>query len=74
MRFEACREREASGADPSPDRARRRGPLGRPPSNSVHGQYAEGLPPGILGVEVDGQPIDAVTIPVTNNPAEISGR
>ena len=42
---------------------------------SVHGQYAEGLPPGILGVEVDGQPIDAVTIPVTNNPApEISGR
>ena len=42
---------------------------------SVHGQYAEGLPPGILGVEVDGQPIDAVTIPVTNNPApETSGR
>jgi hypothetical protein len=42
---------------------------------SVQGQYAEGLPPGILSVEVDGQPIDAVTIPVTNNPTpEISGR
>jgi hypothetical protein len=42
---------------------------------TVHAQYAEGLPPGILSVEVDGQPIDAVTIPVTNNPTpEISGR
>ena len=42
---------------------------------SVQGQYAEGLPPGILSVEVDGQPIDAVTIPVTSNPTpEISGR
>ena len=42
---------------------------------SVHAQYAEGLPSGILSVEVDGQPIDAVTIPVTNNPTpEISGR
>ena len=41
----------------------------------VQGQYAEGLPPGILSVEVDGQPIDAVTIPVTDNPTpEISGR
>lgn len=41
----------------------------------VQGQYAEGLPPGILSVEVDGQPIDAVTIPVTSNPTpEISGR
>jgi hypothetical protein len=42
---------------------------------SMHAQYAEGLPPGILSVEVDGQPIDAVTIPVTSNPTpEISGR
>jgi hypothetical protein len=42
---------------------------------TVQGQYAEGLPPGILSVEVDGQPIDAVTIPVTSNPTpEISGR
>jgi hypothetical protein len=42
---------------------------------SVHAQYAEGLPPGILSVEVDGQPIDTVTIPMTNNPTpEISGR
>ncbi|MCD6031102.1 MAG: hypothetical protein K0S78_3276, partial [Thermomicrobiales bacterium] len=41
----------------------------------VQAQYAEGLPPGILSIEVDGQPIDAVTIPVTNNPTpEISGR
>ena len=41
----------------------------------VQGQYAEGLPPGILSVEVDGQPIDAVTVPVTSNPTpEISGR
>ena len=41
----------------------------------VQGQYAEGLPPGILSVEVDGQPIDAVTVPVTSNPTpEVSGR
>ena len=41
----------------------------------VHAQYAEGLPPGILTVEVDGQPIDAVTIPVTSSSTpEISGR
>jgi cell division septation protein DedD len=33
------------------------------------------LPPGILSVEVDGQPIDAVTVPVTDTPTpEISGR
>ena len=42
---------------------------------SVAAQYTEGLPPGILSVEVDGQPIDAATIPVTSNAApEISGR
>ena len=37
-------------------------------------QYTEGLPPGILNVEVDGQPIDAVTVTVTSNSTpEISG-
>ena len=41
----------------------------------VHAQYAEGLPPGILSVEVDGQPVDAVIVPVTSNATpEISGR
>lgn len=38
-------------------------------------QYTAGLPPGISGVEVDGQPIDSVTTPVTDNATpEISGR
>lgn len=38
-------------------------------------QYTQGLPQGILNVEVDGQPIDAVTVPVTNNATpEIAGR
>jgi hypothetical protein len=38
-------------------------------------QYDAGLPPGILNVEVDGQPIDAVTVPLTGNASpEISGR
>ena len=38
-------------------------------------QDAEGLPAGIRGVEIDGQPIDAATAPITNNPTpEISGR
>lgn len=38
-------------------------------------QTTSGLPPGILNVEVDNQPIDAVTVPVTANPApEFSGR
>jgi hypothetical protein len=38
-------------------------------------QYTEGLPPGILDVEVDGQAIDSATVPVTNNATpEISGR
>jgi hypothetical protein len=42
---------------------------------AVQAQYTQGLPAGILNVEVDGQPIDAITVPVTNNPApEISGR
>lgn len=41
----------------------------------THAQYAEGLPPGVLSVEVDGQPINAVTVPVTSNATpEISGR
>ncbi len=38
-------------------------------------QDVEGLPPGIRSVQVDGQPINAATAPVTNNPTpEISGR
>ncbi len=38
-------------------------------------QEAETLPTGVRSVEVDGQPIDAASIPVTNNPIpEISGR
>jgi hypothetical protein len=42
---------------------------------STAAQYTEGLPPGILSVEVDGQPIDAATVPVTTNATpEISGR
>ncbi|MBW3633738.1 MAG: hypothetical protein KY456_12000, partial [Chloroflexi bacterium] len=42
---------------------------------STAAQYTEGLPPGILNVEVDGQPIDAATVPVTSNATpEISGR
>ena len=44
-------------------------------SPTIFAQDAEGLPPGIRSVEVDGQPIDAVTVPTTNNPTpEISGR
>ena len=42
---------------------------------TIIAQDAEGLPPGIRSVEVDGQPIDAATTPVTNNPTpEIGGR
>ena len=42
---------------------------------TIFAQDAEGLPPGIRSVEVDGQPIDATATPVTNNPTpEISGR
>ena len=38
-------------------------------------QYTEGLPPGIVNVEVDGQPIDAITVPATSNTTPvISGR
>ncbi len=38
-------------------------------------QYAEGLPPGVLGIEVDGQPLDLTAIPVTDSATpEISGR
>jgi hypothetical protein len=38
-------------------------------------QDAEGLPPGIRSVQVDGQPINVSAAPVTNNPTpEISGR
>ena len=44
-------------------------------SPAIFAQDAEVLPPGIRSVEVDGQPIDAVTVPTTNNPTpEISGR
>ena len=42
---------------------------------SMLAQDAEGLPPGIRSVQVDGQPINASAAPVTNNPTpEISGR
>jgi hypothetical protein len=42
---------------------------------TIFAQDAEALPPGIRSVEVDGQPIDAVTAPVTNNPTpELGGR
>ena len=42
---------------------------------TILAQDAAALPPGIRSVEVDGQPIDAATAPVTNNPTpEISGR
>jgi hypothetical protein len=44
-------------------------------SPAIFAQDVTGLPPGIRSVEVDGQPIDAVTVPTTNNPTpEISGR
>ncbi|MFM9106674.1 MAG: hypothetical protein ACKOWF_08245, partial [Chloroflexota bacterium] len=39
------------------------------------GQYATGLPPGVVAAEVDGQPIDAVNTPQTGNPSPvIAGR
>lgn len=42
---------------------------------AMFAQDAAQLPPGIRSVEVDGQPLDAVTVPATNNPTpEISGR
>ena len=42
---------------------------------TIFAQDTAELPPGIRSVEVDGQPLDAVTVPVTNNPTpEISGR
>ena len=44
-------------------------------SPTIFAQDAAGLPPGIRSVEVNGQPIDAGTVPVTNNATpEISGR
>ncbi|MGH2616907.1 MAG: hypothetical protein ACRDJC_16870, partial [Thermomicrobiales bacterium] len=47
-------------------------PLIAPP---LHAQDAATLPQGIENINVDGQSIDAATVPVTNNPTpEISGR
>jgi hypothetical protein len=44
-------------------------------SPAMFAQDAAQLPPGIRSVAVDGQPLDTVTVPVTNNPMpEISGR
>src|SRR5215207_1638040 len=44
-------------------------------SPAIFAQEAPGLPPGIRSVEVDGQPVDAATVPITNNATpEISGR
>ncbi|HEX2280672.1 MAG TPA: hypothetical protein VHG52_02810, partial [Thermomicrobiales bacterium] len=44
-------------------------------SPTIVAQDTEALPTGIRSVEVDGQSIDAVTVPVTNNATpEISGR
>jgi hypothetical protein len=41
----------------------------------IFAQVAEGLPPGIRSVVVDGHPIDASTVPITNTATpEISGR
>lgn len=41
----------------------------------IHAQNAGDLPPGIVAVQVDGQPIDAATSPVTANATpEIAGR
>ena len=38
-------------------------------------QYAEGLPAGVVAAEVDGQPIDPVNTPKTDQPSpQISGR
>ena len=43
-------------------------------SPTIFAQDTAGLPPGIRSVEVDGQPVDAVTVPVTINATpEISG-
>lgn len=44
-------------------------------SGQAVAQYEPSLPPGILSIEVDGQPIDSLTSPITNSstPA-ISGR
>lgn len=44
-------------------------------SSRAIAQYEPSLPPGILSIEVDGQPIDSMTSPVTNSSTpEISGR
>src|SRR5215211_4847323 len=44
-------------------------------SPAIFAQDAQGLPSGIRSVQVDGQPVDAATVPATNNAApEISGR
>lgn len=44
-------------------------------SSQTLAQYGPSLPPGILSIEVDGQPIDSLTSPVTNSSTpEISGR
>lgn len=48
--------------------------LGLGPSRSL-AQYEPALPPGILSIEVDGQPIDSLTSPITSSSTpEISGR
>lgn len=42
---------------------------------AARAQYAEGLPPGVVAAEVDGQPIDAANSPTTSDPSPpISGR
>lgn len=42
---------------------------------SALAQYEASLPPGVLSLEVDGEPIDSLTSPVTNSTTpEISGR
>ncbi|MBA3416692.1 MAG: hypothetical protein H0U10_15845 [Chloroflexia bacterium] len=46
-----------------------------PPASVVVAQYAEGLPPGVVAAEVDGQPIDALNVPETAEPSpQITGR
>jgi hypothetical protein len=44
-------------------------------SGQAAAQYEPSLPPGILSIEVDGQPIDSLTSPITDSSTpEISGR
>ena len=44
-------------------------------ASRAEAQYEPSLPPGVLNIEVDGQPIDSLTSPITDSSTpEISGR